>query len=238
MKVYSVVQGSSEWLQLRAGIPTASEFDKIVTPGGKPSTSAELYMYRLLAERIIGPEREFVSLWAQRGSEDEIKAVKFYELQADIDTTPVGFVTNDAGTVGCSPDRLVGEVGLLEIKVPSPAVHMKYLLTASSAYEANKCQIQGQLWVSEREWVDVLSWHPRLPHALIRVQCDEAFIAKLASLVTAFSVELEKQYQVLLEKGWLKTSAETVTEQLESSLHRLAPLHELVAQAKEAMKSI
>lgn len=238
MKIHDVIQGSNAWLRLRAGVPTSSEFDKIVTPTGKASKSAEGYRHRLLAERCMRhPVREYISLHMERGSDMEIDAVRFYELQADVDTTPVGFVTNDAGTIGASPDRLVGEDGLLEIKCPSEAVHMAYLLTAGGAYETYKVQVNGQLWVTGRKFVDVLSFHPELPPALIRMERDEKFIGLLAELVTEFSVELEKQYQFVLERGWVKSQEEVVAEQLHASLSRLAPLDELVKQARYSEKT-
>jgi hypothetical protein len=236
MKIHQCIQGTPEWLHLRAGIPTASEFDKIITPGGKPSKSEESYRYRLLAERCMGhPCAEYISLWMQRGSQMEIDAVRFYELQTDIKTIPVGFITNDSETVGASPDRLVGEDGLLEIKVPAEHTHMGYLLASGGAYEAYKVQVQGQLWVTDRLWVDVLSFHPELPPAMIHIERDEDFINKIESLVIAFSHELEKDYEFVLERGYVKTREERTVDQLERSIPRLAPLNELVEQAKRAL---
>src|SRR5439155_25787170 len=143
MITYNCVQGTSEWLRLRAGIPTASAFDKIMTPGGKPSKQAEKYLWTLLAERLMGhPVTEFVSMWMQRGSQLEVDAVRFYELQREIETLPVGFITNNAATIGASPDRLVGGDGLLEIKASSEAVHMGYLLQEGTAYDEYKIQCQ------------------------------------------------------------------------------------------------
>src|SRR6266446_4401434 len=105
MIIHDCVQGTSEWLELRAGIPTASAFDMILTPGGKPSKSAERYLYTLLAERLMGhPIQEHVSMWMKRGSQEEKRAVAFYELLQDSNTIPIGFVTNDEGTMGASPD--------------------------------------------------------------------------------------------------------------------------------------
>src|SRR3990167_6408597 len=189
MKIHDCIQGTSEWLHLRAGIPTASCFDQILTPGGKPSKSAERYMLTLLAERLMGhPVTEYMSMWMQRGNQAEAEAVQFYELQRDADTIPAGFITNDEGTIGASPDRLVGDDGLLEIKVPSEYIHMSYLMKTGSHYEAYKVQVQGQLWVTGRQWVDVLSWHPELPPALVRIEPDVKFIELLAAAVTQFSV--------------------------------------------------
>lgn len=205
MKTYDCVQGTSEWLELRAGIPTASQFDMLLTPTGKPSASAVRYMHMLLAERMMGrPMTEHMSFWMERGSEMEAEAVSFYQFQRDVETEVVGFVTNDAGTIGASPDRLVGEDGLLEIKCPAPHTHIGYLLwkTVDKAYYP---QVQGQLWITERSWLDILSYHPELPPALIRVERDEQYIKELAAVVTAFSGELERQYAELVANGWIKT---------------------------------
>ena len=129
MKVHTVTQGTPEWLALRAGIPTASCFDQILTPKGKVSTQAERYMHQLLAERIMGhPVEQVVTSWMDRGTQLEAEAVNYYEGIREVDTTRIGFLTNDAGTIGASPDRFVGEDGLLEIKVPKEHTHVAYLL--------------------------------------------------------------------------------------------------------------
>ncbi len=203
MKVYAdVIQGTAEWLELRAGIPTSSEFDRILTPKtGKPSSQAEGYMFRLIAERLMGhPVIEFMSRWMDRGSEMEAEAVTYYEFQRDVTTQKIGFLTNDSGTVGSSPDRFVNDEGLLEIKVPKESTHVGYLLKHHVDAEYWP-QVQGQLWISERQWVDILSYHPEMPPALIRVERDEAFIKMLSAAVTTFSEVLEANYQLLLERG-------------------------------------
>src|SRR3990167_8104537 len=203
MRVSYCQQGTSEWLRLRAGIPTASFFDKILTPGGKPSKSTEPYMYSLLAERMMGrPLVEHVSFWMDRGQQMEQEAVDFYELQRDCETVKVGFVSNDAGTIGASPDRFVGDDGLLEIKVPAEHTHVSYLLKKAVA-QAYYPQVQGQLWVTERKWADILSYHPEMPPALIRVERNEEFIAKLAGSVQDFSDMLEAIARELTERGWI-----------------------------------
>jgi hypothetical protein len=202
LKIHDVIQGTTAWSELRAGIPTASEFDRIITPTGKPSKSQEGYRLELLAERLMGhPSVEFTSSWMERGSHMEAEAVSFYEFQRDCQTTKVGFVTNDEETVGASPDRMVGEDGLLETKVPKASTHVGYLLfrTVDRVYFP---QIQGQLWVTGRKWADILSYHPEMPPALIHVERDEAFIKSLADEVMKFSDVLESEYQRLLDKGF------------------------------------
>lgn len=221
-----VIQGTSEWSALRAGLPTASGFDNILTPGGKPSKSAEKYLFALLAERMMGhPIVEYTSHWMDRGSQMEAEAVSFYSFTRDTDTVKIGFITNDDGTVGASPDRLVGEDGLLEIKVPSEAVHVSYLLkkAVDSAYYP---QVMGQLWISERKWLDILSYHPEMPPALIRVERNEEYIEALSAAVMAFSEVLEQQSAYLEERGWLKERQSS-----ERKLPRLASLEELLKLA-------
>jgi len=202
--VHSVTQGSADWLKLRAGIPTASAFDNIVTPTGAKSKSRERYLHALLAERMLGrPLTEHVSEWMARGSTAEAEAVAYYELQVDAATTPVGFITNDAKTIGASPDRLVGDDGLVEIKVPKDHVHVGYL-RLKKADKTYFPQLQGQLWITGRKWVDIMSYHPELPTALVRVERDEKFIKTLEEEVTAFSEELEKLAESFAARGWIK----------------------------------
>ena len=194
MKIYDVEQGSPEWLTLRAGIPTASEFHRILTPGGRDSAQSEGYMLQLLAERYMGhPIAQSATGWMTRGQEVEPDAVADYEFARDLTTVPIGFLTNDAGTIGASPDRGVGDEGLLEIKSPSEMIHMGYLLEDGRAYADHRVQVQGQLWVAERQWVDLMSFHPELPTALVRIHRDDIFIQKLSVAVTSFSNRLEER---------------------------------------------
>lgn len=206
MKLYDVTQGSEEWVRLRLGIPTASEMDRIFTPGGKPSgkLTQEKYMMGLLAERITGLcDTDFKSSWMERGTDTESEARNFYDLQRGLDVKQIGFVTNDAGTIGVSPDALVGDPGLMEIKCPKAGVHIGYLLKSGSAYAEYKVQVQGQLWITERQWCDVISYHPAMPMALNRIERDEEFIKGLSAAVEAFSEALEAAALQLVEKGWI-----------------------------------
>ena len=205
-----IQQGSAAWLELRAGRPTASQFHRILTPSGKPSTQATDYLHGLLAERMMGhPLVEHVSLWMQRGADLEGEAVTFYEFQRELTTERLGFVTNDAGTIGASPDRLVGADGLLEIKVPKDSTHVGYLLS-EPVDQAYYPQIQGQLWIAERQWLDMLSYHPEMPPALIRVDRDEAYIDKLRAAIEAFAEVLAQRTEDLRARGWLPEVAEPV----------------------------
>lgn len=183
---HDVQQGTIDWVTVRLGIPTASQFDRILTPKTmKLSAQADAYAYQLVAEQALGmPLDNASSGFMQRGTAMEREAVAFYELSRDAETEVVGFITRDDRQAGCSPDRLVGTDGLLEIKVPSAPVHIGYLLDDEGI--GYKAQVQGQLWICERDWCDTLSYHPELPAALVRQSRDEAFIARLAEAVQVF----------------------------------------------------
>lgn len=196
-----VVQGSHEWIEARLGIPTASDFDQLITPKTrKPSGSAGKYLAQLLAEWKLGrsvSDRE--TGWMLRGSKLESEAIGYYQFERDTDTTIVGFGLRDDRMVGCSPDRLVGDKGILEMKCPALETHIGYLLDGRpSEYNA---QIQGILWLAEREWADFMSYCPGMPPFLERVERDEDFIAALEKAVNAFVARLLKAREDLTARG-------------------------------------
>ena len=209
MIVHDCVQNTPAWRQLRAGIPTASAFDRIITKTGKRSAQAEKYKFHLLGERILGyPLDDFKFTWAmERGSALERKAVEYYEFESDETTSTVGFITDDSARWGASLDRLVSDAGCLEIKCPAAETHLMYLMHLGSGYEEYKVQAQGQLWVAERDWVDFLSYHPDLPWSLVRVRRDEKFISKLSAAIEKFSDELEALSVEAQNRGWFRESS-------------------------------
>lgn len=192
MQVHNVEQGTPEWFAARLGIPTASEFSKIITATGKPSAQANDYSLTLVAERMLGHEVEKWqgNMWTERGKELEQEAADYYELTTGAELQKVGFVTNDAGTAGCSPDRLVGDDGLLEIKCPAAHTHLKYMLDKKldTAYMP---QLQGQLFVTGRQWVDIISYYPELKPVIIRVARNEDYISTLQELLEEFTADIE-----------------------------------------------
>jgi len=210
MIIHHVDQGSDEWHQLRLGIPTASCFDRIQTKTGKASAQAEKYKHELLAEWLMGvPADNFESQWMNRGRHLEDEAVSYFELQMDLTTDPGGFVTNFEGTIGCSPDRLVyvtGEherpVAGLEIKCPSPGVHMGYLLGGDGIEAAYRHQIQGCLWITKMDTWHTLSYHPLLPPAMVSVQRDPEWGDAFAPLIHEFQSSLEQGKRELRAMGY------------------------------------
>jgi hypothetical protein len=185
---------------------TASCFDKIITnKTAKLSASCEGYACQLLAEQIIGAPVDLASAtFMERGEVLERKAVEWYELQRDCDTEQIGFILRDDRRVGCSPDRLVGDDGILEIKCPSVANHLSFLLGADSVAMDYRAQVQGQLWITGRQWVDTLSYNPDLPNALVRIPRDEDFIGKLAAAVDQFLSFMDESKLTLQRYGLFK----------------------------------
>jgi hypothetical protein len=207
VKIYRMKQGSQEWQMARCGIPTGSNFEKILTPTGKRSKQAEGYLRHLIAEMVMGlPLDSPKTSWMERGIEMEGEAVCYYEMMRDCAVDEIGFITNDAGTYGASPDRLIGDDGLLEIKCPSPQVHVGYMLY-SDVDADYRVQLMGQMLVAERDWTDICSYHPALPPVIVRVERDEPYIALLRESVEEFCDRLATERARLIEMGYkLKTS--------------------------------
>ena len=169
MLVIDCEQGSDEWWQARLGIPTASEFKSILTPAKlELSTKSVAYRNKLLAEQLRGkPDESFESDWMKRGLDIETEARNYYEFLYDVEPQQVGFCLHDNKRYGCSSDGLIGNDGGLEIKCPSPGVHVGYML-GHKLPTLYKMQVLGSLLVTGCRWWDFLSYHPDLKHLIIR----------------------------------------------------------------------
>ena len=192
MPIYhDVAQYSEAYDRLKLGIPTSSHFHKIITPQGKPSKQWREYACVLIAERLLRRKIEFYNSPAMEpGLIVEAEAVDWYEFDQDVITQKVGFITDDDHTVGCSPDRLVGDDGLLEIKAPLPHTQVEYWISGEVS-ERFRPQLQGQLYVSQRSWVDIVCWHDVLPKLVMRVEPDETFIKALDRELQIFNYFIE-----------------------------------------------
>ena len=189
---HDVPQYSEEYDRLRIGIPTSSNFHKIITPQGKPSKQWREYACILIAERLLHKKLEFYNSPAmERGLIVEAEAADWYEFDRDVIAARVGFVTDDEHTMGCSPDRLVGNDGLLEIKAPLPHTQVEYWISGEIG-ERFRPQLQGQLFISQRCWVDILCWHDVLPKLVMRVEPDEKFISALDHELQIFNYFIER----------------------------------------------
>lgn len=196
IEVFDMEQGSPEWFEVRRGIVTASEFHTVMAQGrgGGDSKTRREYMLKLMGERLTGdPMYRYQNDHMQRGQGQEAEAREMYVFLSDLEPRQVGFIRN--GKIGCSPDSLIGDVGMLEIKTKLAHLQLEVLL-GESVPPAHMAQIQGQLWVAEREWCDFVSYCPRLPLFTKRVFRDERYIEGIKKSVDLF----EREMVTLLEK--------------------------------------
>ncbi len=202
MKIYTdIIQGSEEWGRLRLGKVTASCFSDATSAGrgSSPSVTRKKYMLKLVAERLTGlPQESYSNGAMEYGSETECEAREYYEALNGCSVLQVGFIERDEDT-GCSPDGLVGDDGMLECKCPFSTTHIKYILADKMPAEYVK-QVQGQLWVAEREWCDFMSYDPRVSQRLSfikRVYRDEDYIKELHIKIVMFITEMKEMYDKL-----------------------------------------
>lgn len=186
LEVFTFEQGTPEWHECRRGIPTASEFKSVLAKGEGKTRRA--YMMRLIGERMTGECAEsYTNAHMERGKEMEAEARNAYSFMKDAEPELVGFLRD--GDKGASPDSLVDTNGLLEVKTKLPHLQVEVLLGDRLPPE-HVAQVQGALWVSGREWLDFVSYWPKMPLFIKRVHRDEAYIAKLATEVAAFNEEM------------------------------------------------
>lgn len=192
LAIFDCEQNSTEWFAARMGIPTASEFSTVMAKGrgGGDSVTRRKYMLTLAAQVITG---EYVQTWAgnehtERGHAMEDEARQFYAFQRDADPQRVGFMRR--ARAGASPDSTIGDMGLLEIKTKLPHLQLE-VLEQDRLPPEHVAQVQGQLWVSGRDFCDFVSYWPKLPLFVKRVERDDAYIANLAQAVADFNGELD-----------------------------------------------
>lgn len=200
-------QGSPEWIAARLGKVTASRIaDVIAKTKTGPSASRVNYMAELIAERLTGTRApSYTNAAMEHGTATEPEARAAYEFQCDVDVIQVGFVPHPvlSSQTGCSPDGLVGDDGLIEIKCPNTATHIDTLLGGNvpAKYMA---QIQWQLACTKRKWCDFVSYDPRLPGNMRlfvqRVKRDDKMIAELVEAVSLFLDELETKLDAICAK--------------------------------------
>ena len=191
MREVRCAQYTPEWWDARRGLPTASKFDKIVTSTGEPSKQRLGYLYQCAAARISGVyEDTYTSLAMQRGIELEEEARRVYAMEREVAVDEVGFCLADGERWGASPDGLIGEDGVLEIKCPEGRAAVEYLLKGKlpTAYIQ---QCQGQLLVTERQFCDFVSYYPGLPMLIVRTEPDTAFLCKLKAALVEFCDKLD-----------------------------------------------
>jgi len=181
------IQGTPAWFQARLGIPTASEFNKIITPARlEPSISANDYINKLVSEWLSGkPDETFQSEWMAIGHEREAEARDYYAFQIDNEVAEVGFCMDDAKRYGCSPGVHTGY--LLDNKVPT----------------LYRTQVLGGLLVTGRKWWDFCSYDPNIEPLIIRTYRKEveADLKILEKSLIATNKKIYDKKQELIKRG-------------------------------------
>lgn len=191
MEIYAnLEQGTQEWFDLRLGIPTASRFKDVMAKGaGKTRKS---YMLDLAAEILTGVRADFFTNEAmQWGTDKEPQARAMYELDTGNDCAIVAFGANHG--CGASPDALIGDNGGIEIKCPNTKTQIETYL-AGKMPNSHRAQVQGNMWIFEREWWDFVSFDPRIngdsSYFCTRIERDDEYIKELDDQCGIFNDEL------------------------------------------------
>lgn len=199
-----IEQGTSEWMAMRLGKLTASRMaDVLATTKSGPSASRKNYLAQLVAERMTGQPGETFSgsaamLW---GTDNEPLARAEYEMLKDVMVDQVDFVSHPTiEWLGASPDGMVGNDGLVEIKCPNTATHIDYLL-ANKVPTKYIPQMALQLLCTGRAWCDFVSYDPRMPEKLklfvVRYTTDAEYLEKVAAEAILFLAEVNETIAAL-----------------------------------------
>lgn len=193
-------QGSTEWRLARCGKLTASRFAHVmnVLKDGSPGANRRELVTQLAIERLTGvPVDGFENDAMRRGRELEAEARAAYEADTGELVEQVAFVDHpELDFVGVSPDGLLGDDGLLEIKCPANMAKHLEALRANEHAREYRWQLQGQLWVTHRKWVKAVSYDPRFPQhlrlAVAQVERDEKAIRELAEACVKANDEINE----------------------------------------------
>ena len=203
-------QRTDAWLQARVGKVTASQFKHVLakTQKGTPTAARTTYLWQQVIERLTGQPAPVAKTMAmQWGTDQEPAALQAYNEAHLVNIETVGFVQHATLAVGCSPDGLVTEdmaaTGLVEIKCPfNSANHLETWL--SGMPEEHQAQVQGQMWLTGREWCDCVSFDPRMPADLQlyvqRIPRNPEYIATLEREIITFLGEVDAIVQKLQAK--------------------------------------
>jgi hypothetical protein len=186
---HEIEQGTPEWHDWRRGVLTSTAIKTLITPTGKlaDNDKTRAHVYDVAAQRITGrTEENYMSFDMMRGHTEEILARELYANHY-AHVTQCGFITNNklGFTVGYSPDGLVGEDGLIEIKSAKAKIQVQRIADGAIPTE-HIAQVQTGLWVTGREWCDFISYSNGMKMQVVRVNADPAYHALIEAAAHAF----------------------------------------------------
>jgi len=195
----TIKQQSDEWFIEKAGKPSSSSFNKIITSRGNSSDQREDYLDELAGEFIIGKrEKGYVSKAMEEGTAREAESRAAFSLLEGVEVKEVGMIYDNSKSYLCSPDGLLKNSGL-ELKNPLLKTHVRYLREGvfPTIY---KHQTQGSLLVTEFDYWWFMSYYPGLPEFKMKIGRDEDFISRLKDLMDSFLYDLAMRIRMIKER--------------------------------------
>lgn len=194
MEIFDVEQGGEEWYALRRGIPTASMF-KVLMVKNDTKAGRTTYLHKLAGERLSGENMEnFSNAAMEDGKKKEPELLRHYAFVRDCEPMLVGFIRD--GKCGCSPDALIGDDGMLEIKRAAPHIlipmRLKALADPNYFPPEHYAQCQGGMMVSGSQWCDLIVGYPPMKPLIVRTARNESYIAELRDAIDVFDLELRR----------------------------------------------
>lgn len=185
-------QSDPEWYEARLGLATTSNFSAILA-SSEEKKGRTMLLRKLAGEILTGiPSENYKSKDMEKGKENEPLIREWYERTKLVEVRQVGFVYNPAVNAGCSPDGLIGDDGMVEIKWANPHILIE-ILERGTMPTAHRPQCHGALWVCRRKWVDLTIWsHPKMPKFVARIERDPAYEKEMSDAVEVFNWELKK----------------------------------------------
>ena len=226
MKIIECTQGTPEWFGARVGIPTASEFDSIISPGKwepRKGETPQTYLAKKLAEWWMGTPLLAGGAWAtDQGQALEKEAIPWFEFEYNTTVQRVGFVTSDDGRIGCSPDGLIGDDSGIEAKCPDAHTHVKNLLRGEVPPDY-LAQVHGSMFVTGRSSWRFLSYRRGFPALVLTVDRDEAIQGAIGDALGAFLERFEAGKNRLKELNGGERQASVVPTSTEPAEEWVSP---------------
>src|SRR5215831_5045177 len=201
LEIIECEQGSPDWYRHRMKIPTASEFATVMAKGkgGNESKTRAKYLRQLAGEILTDePMENYTNAYMERGKLLEPEIRNLYCMMANCDVRQIGFLRN--GRVGASPDGLIGSDGMIEIKSEAPHLLIETIL-ADKIPPEHYAQLQGNLLVAGREWIDIAIGYKRMPLVIKRMRRDEIYMKTLSDEIDRFLDELDAIVQKVKAYG-------------------------------------
>mgnify|MGYP003656577790 CR=1 FL=1 len=218
---HEIEQGTPEWHELRRGVLTSTAIKTLITPTGKlaDNDKTRAHVYEVAAQRITGrTEDTFMSFDMMRGHTEEILARDLYARHYS-PVSECGFITNNVlgFLVGYSPDGLVGEDGLIEIKSAKAKIQVERITNGGMPNE-HYAQVQTGLWVTGRQWCDFISYSNGMKMMVVRVEADPDYHALIEQAAAQFEAKVNDviaHYQLNSEPFHMAQYNEPITDEIQ-----------------------